>query len=92
MSRWTDEETAILCRVYPEYGGIGAKQALPHRAYGAITKRANLLGLASPINDAAPGAANVSNRWGLPYQETADAHRLWQACDVAMGGERRMAA
>lgn len=30
--------------------------------------------------------------WWLPAQDTAEAHRLWQSCDVAMGGERRLAA
>ena len=87
--KWTDDDDAVLLEVYETEGTPAVMKLLPHRTKRAIWRRAGEMGLKSPLNLAGP---EWHGEWRMPVQETADVQRLWQSVDMAMGGDRRMAA
>ena len=80
---WGEFSNDVIRRYYPEGGPDACAPLLPGRSRAAIIKQAWTLGANNPIDD---------SPCPIPYQDDPHIHRLWMECDVAMGGERRIAA
>lgn len=79
---WGDFADDVIRRYYPSGGADACMPLLPARSRSAIQQRAWRLGASDSGESECP----------IPYQDDPHIHRLWMACDVAMGGDRRLAA
>src|SRR3546814_13282179 len=81
--RISDWSSDVCSSDLPEGGPDACAPLLPGRSRAAIIKQAWTLGANNPVDD---------SPCPIPYQHDPHIHRLWMACELAMGGGRRRSA
>lgn len=66
--QWEPWEDAVIARVYPVEGWRGVKRVLQHRTRGALSSRANKLGIQGQAKFSRPrGASKKPGTYLLPW-------------------------
>jgi hypothetical protein len=66
---WTEDEDAILIENYPELGLRVCAELIPGRSRGAVSIRASILGLKSPLTDHSHGGRRKGGNGSEAYKE-----------------------